>query len=72
MLDEEHHSFPQPPDGTDVYTVGRMGDHNVVIGCLPEGQMGTNSAAAMAVRMESEFTSLRSAGTSLENFEVII
>lgn len=59
MLDEEHED--PPPDGTDtnLYTLGHIGDHNVVIACLPAGQIGTNSAAAVAMQMKSRFASIR-------------
>ena len=30
------------------YTLGRMGEHNVVIASLPAGLMGTSSAAVVA------------------------
>ena len=59
MLDEEHED--PSPDRTDnnLYTLGRIGDHNVVIACLPAGQIGTNSAAAVAMQMKSRFGSIR-------------
>jgi hypothetical protein len=56
MLDEEHQRFS---DDDSIYTLGRIGEHNVVIACLPEGQMGTHSAAVVATRMKSTFTSNR-------------
>jgi nucleoside phosphorylase len=42
-----------------LYTLGRIGEHNVVIACLPPGQMGTNSAAAAAIQMKSKFSAIR-------------
>ena len=59
MLDEEHHALPQDPTDTSVYTLGSIGKHNVVMVCLPVGGIGTNSAAAVASRMRSKFTSIR-------------
>ncbi|KAM0255037.1 hypothetical protein ACHAQJ_006185 [Trichoderma viride] len=59
MLDEEHPHLEQAANDTNLYTFGRIGDHNVVIACLPAGQMGTNSAAAVAMQMKSQFPSLR-------------
>src|SRR5436305_720203 len=59
MLDEEHEGFDHNANDTNIYTLGRIGEHNVVIVCLPEGQTGTNSAAAVAVQMKSAFTSIR-------------
>jgi nucleoside phosphorylase len=59
MLDEEHDTPGYNPHDTNIYTCGRIGEHNVVIACLPEGQMGTNSAAAVAVQMKSTFNCTR-------------
>jgi nucleoside phosphorylase len=59
LLDEEHQDLPQDPSDTNIYTLGRMGEHNVVVACLPAGQTGNNSAAAVAVQMKSKFISLR-------------
>lgn len=59
MLDEEHDTSPYDAYDTNLYTCGRVGEHNVVIACLPEGQTGTNSAAAVAVQMKSTFSSTR-------------
>jgi hypothetical protein len=52
MLDEEHDPPPSGAHDTNIYTCGRIGEHNVIIACLPEGQTGTNSAAAVAVQMK--------------------
>src|SRR5277367_4233998 len=59
MLDEEHDDLPQDPTDSNIYTFGRVGEHNVVIACLPAGQMGTTSAATAASQMTSKFTSIR-------------
>ncbi|KAJ4341922.1 hypothetical protein N0V95_007107 [Ascochyta clinopodiicola] len=59
LLDEEHETPEYDAYDTNIYTCGRVGEHNVVIACIPEGQMGTNSAAAVAVHMKSTFTSTR-------------
>jgi nucleoside phosphorylase len=60
MLDEEHIT-PEHNNAhdTNIYTCGTIGKHNVVIACLPGGQIGTNSAAAVANQMKSTFTSTR-------------
>lgn len=58
ILDEEH-QHPQDASDTSLYTLGRIGDHNVVLVCLPAGQTGTNSAAAVAIQMKSKFPSIR-------------
>jgi nucleoside phosphorylase len=59
MFDEEHHTPPSDAHDTNIYTCGRVGEHNVVVACLPEGQTGTHSAAAVAVQMKLAFTSTR-------------
>jgi nucleoside phosphorylase len=59
LLDEEFEDLPEDSNDTDPYTFGRVGDHKVVVACLPAGQTGTNSAAAVATQMKSRFTSIR-------------
>jgi nucleoside phosphorylase len=59
MLDEEHGNLPQDSDDANVYTLGRIGEHNVVLGCLPAGQTGTNSATAVAMQIKASFRSIR-------------
>jgi nucleoside phosphorylase len=59
MLDERHDSLPQDRRDYNNYTLGRIGPHNVVMACLPEGVMGVTSAAQVAEQMLWTFTSLR-------------
>src|SRR5438034_781510 len=59
ILDEEHEPLSQDPIDTNIYKLGRIGEHNVVIAWLPAGQMGTNPAAAVAVQMMRTFKSIR-------------
>jgi len=59
MLDEEHERPTQDSLDPNVYTLGSIGDHNVVLACLPAGQMGTQPAATVAARMRFKFTSIR-------------
>ncbi|KIM94357.1 hypothetical protein OIDMADRAFT_64472, partial [Oidiodendron maius Zn] len=59
MLDEEHQSLPHNPNDTNLYTLGCIGEHNVVLACLPAGQLGANSAAAVALQMRSSFPAIR-------------
>ncbi|PLB46413.1 purine and uridine phosphorylase [Aspergillus steynii IBT 23096] len=64
MLDKRYDD-PGPEEGRDsdndsnIYTLGAIGDHRVVIACLPGGQMGTNQAAVVAMQMKSRFKHLR-------------
>jgi nucleoside phosphorylase len=57
MLDEEH--LPHDGVGSTQYTLGRIGSHNVVLACLPAGQMGIGAAAFTAGQAMSKFTSIR-------------
>jgi nucleoside phosphorylase len=59
MLDEEHLPLSQHKHDDNAYTLGRIGEHNIVIACLPAGQMGTNSAATVAAQMKHSFGGIR-------------
>jgi len=59
LLDEEHQGHPNNANDNNLYTLGCMSGHNVVIACLPAGQLGTSSAATVASHMKSTFTSVR-------------
>lgn len=59
MLDEEHSEMPLDSNDSTLYTLGRIGEHNVVLACLPAGRTGTNSAASVATQMISKFKGIR-------------
>jgi nucleoside phosphorylase len=59
MLDEEYQDLPQDSTDTNPYSFGLIGEHNVVVACLPAGQLGISSAAAVASQMKSKFPSIR-------------
>lgn len=59
MLDETHEDSVQIANDSNIYTLGRIGEHNVIIACLPYGQMGTTSAATLAVQMKLAFPSIQ-------------
>ncbi|KAK5455876.1 hypothetical protein LTS15_005193 [Exophiala xenobiotica] len=60
MLDKEHEPLKcQDPQDNNSYFLGRMGQHNVVIACLPAGVNGTTPAATVAGNMLRTFTGLR-------------
>ncbi|KAL2827877.1 nucleoside phosphorylase domain-containing protein [Aspergillus pseudoustus] len=59
MLDETHPSLQQPGQDSNVYTLGRIDNHNVVMACLPKGSMGAVPAAEVAVQMRMAFPSIR-------------
>ncbi|KAL7782062.1 ankyrin repeat-containing domain protein [Trichoderma afarasin] len=54
MLDCKHGG-----SNSSQYTLGSIGDHNVVIACLPAGLTGTNAAATVAAKLMLQFTSIR-------------
>ena len=59
LLDEKYEDeFPSQGD-SNIYTLGRMGWHNVVIACLPRGKIGNVSAASVASDMLRSFESIR-------------
>jgi nucleoside phosphorylase len=59
LLDEKHTPPPRRPGDENSYTVGRIGEHNVVMTCLPIGNIGTASAARAAASMLGTFRMLR-------------
>ena len=58
MMDEEYAQLPSQPTDSNMYSYGRIGVHNIVVACLPAGQMGTNSAATVASQMKSSLYGL--------------
>ena len=58
---DEHHGQPRWKHFSDqnTYSLGRVGDHNVVIGCLPSGMDGLVSASVVAMHMLASFESIR-------------
>ncbi|GLA05338.1 hypothetical protein AnigIFM60653_005817 [Aspergillus niger] len=59
MLDTEHSSIRLQIDDPSIFILGNIAGHNVVITCLPDGQIGTSSAATVAIQMCSAFPSIR-------------
>ncbi|KAJ6257988.1 hypothetical protein Dda_6900 [Drechslerella dactyloides] len=55
MLDETHADLQKHPNDNNTYALGKVGQHNVVIACLPLGVSGTTSAATVASQMLSTF-----------------
>lgn len=60
FLDEEH-DMPDSvsPHDNNVYTLGRVGRHNVVIAALPDGEYGLTAAATVARDMLHSFPNVR-------------
>jgi nucleoside phosphorylase len=61
MLDEEHDDLERDSGDNDenLYSLGSIGRHNVVIVCLPAGRIGNNPAAAVATQMRATFKGIR-------------
>ncbi|KAI7970217.1 hypothetical protein EIK77_008444 [Talaromyces pinophilus] len=59
MLDEEHGTSITGPNDNNIYSLGRIGEHNIVIACLPDGETGTSSAAVVAAQIQLAFPSIR-------------
>lgn len=57
MLDEEHQRLPQPSGDTNVYNLGSINNHNVVIAGLPRA--GNCSATTVVTQMRSTFPNLK-------------
>lgn len=58
MLDEEHRPLPSHPGDNNIYILGRVGQHNVVMASLP-GQYGMNNAAIVATHLNRSFLGIR-------------
>ncbi|EPS35673.1 hypothetical protein H072_10925 [Dactylellina haptotyla CBS 200.50] len=59
ILDHTYKALPSPANDNNTYTLGAIGEHNVVITCLPKGKAGTNQAAAVAAQMAAAFPSIK-------------
>ena len=57
-LDAVHPSMPRRKNDSNLYVLGRIGQHNVVMTVLPIGDIGTNSAAIAATNLRSTFSSV--------------
>jgi nucleoside phosphorylase len=58
MLDEVHGMLKdQPKHDGNSYTLGSIGEHNIVLACLP--RYGTNDAAVAGISMQRTFSNLR-------------
>jgi nucleoside phosphorylase len=61
MLDEKHEDAIRGVGDNDenVYCLGSVADHNVVIVCLPAGHIGNNPAATVATQLRAAFKGIR-------------
>ncbi|OJJ42569.1 hypothetical protein ASPZODRAFT_104980, partial [Penicilliopsis zonata CBS 506.65] len=58
LLLDENFGILEEQDAADTnsYTLGRIGNHYIVIACLPGGQYGTTSATTVAINMMRTFS----------------
>lgn len=60
FLDEKHDRAAEvSTNDNNVYTLGRVGKHNVVIAVLPDGEYGIAAAASVARDMLHSFPNVR-------------
>jgi nucleoside phosphorylase len=59
MLEVERPKLIKPMGDPNGYRFGSIGKHNIVIGTLPKGKIGTNPAATVATAMLTTFTSIK-------------
>ncbi|PKY00168.1 nucleoside phosphorylase [Aspergillus campestris IBT 28561] len=55
ILDQIHPNLPKPSDDPNAYTLGSIGKHNIVIACLPRGEISNSSIAISATQMARTF-----------------
>ncbi|KAF7713452.1 Uncharacterized protein PECH_001310 [Penicillium ucsense] len=55
VLDELHGPLKIDPDDSNTYQLGHIGQHNVVIACLPAQGYGTVNAALVATNLKRSF-----------------
>lgn len=59
MLEEEHQDLDAAQGDRNMYTLGEIGGHNIVMACLPSGNMGITPAATVAKDMLRSFPNIR-------------
>ncbi|KAJ0165377.1 hypothetical protein CTA2_11450 [Colletotrichum tanaceti] len=58
MLDREHPSLPTKEGDSNIYVLGELSGHDVVLACLP-GSQGKGAAATVATNMARTFPSIK-------------
>ncbi|KAH1541476.1 hypothetical protein KXX57_006408, partial [Aspergillus fumigatus] len=58
MLDEKHEKLRRQPNDHNEYVLGHIGEHNIVVACLPSGEYGITSATTVAMQLLSSFHSI--------------
>lgn len=58
MLDQEHPTLPAKKGDQNIYVLGELSGHNIVIACLP-GNQGKSAAAIVATHLQRTFPSIQ-------------
>ncbi|KAJ5157505.1 Pfs NACHT and WD domain protein [Penicillium canariense] len=58
MLDHEHYRLPPRQGDSNIYVLGELSGHNIVLACLP-GNQGKGAAAVVATNMVRTFPSIK-------------
>ena len=58
VLDATHDPLPSDPQDDNIYTLGQIHQHYVVIASLPKGRLGMNPAAVVASNMQRSYPSV--------------
>ncbi|KAJ5593447.1 hypothetical protein N7537_010351 [Penicillium hordei] len=59
LLDHLHNSLPKPETDHNIYTLGSLSGHNIVVVCLPSGVYGTTSATSVVTQLKQTFPSVK-------------
>jgi nucleoside phosphorylase len=59
MLDEVHQDLDLVQGDKNMYTLGEIGEHNIVMACLPAGDTGITPAGNVATNMLRSFPKIR-------------
>lgn len=59
LFDSTHEKLAITDEDPNYYALGRIGNHNVVAVCLPDGVYGTNSASNVASNMRRTFPAVK-------------
>ncbi|KAI0525799.1 hypothetical protein F5B22DRAFT_587804 [Xylaria bambusicola] len=59
ILDQEHANLPKLSDDPNTYTLGSIGDHNIIITCLPISKIGIISTTMVATHIVHAFPSVK-------------
>ncbi|GKT92196.1 WD repeat-containing protein [Colletotrichum tofieldiae] len=60
FLDEEHDLVDSLDMASNLeFTCGKMGNHNVVIACIPSGELGVAGSAVTATNLKNRFRNIK-------------